>query len=453
MGSFSAQDSQSSRHSYQAMKMSPPIKDFGHSTRRDYQTKQQHRPIPLGCDVDDSDRSPDHKRRRLQHEHRHGSLQSGSSSAMTSGLQSIRRDPPPLSAPSFRQTKASGLQLLTEGVSRAQLSPLDTPYTDPHSVGTRRFDEALRLPPLQSSLPRVPPASDPKSMQRLELRRESREIQARSVEAMVMSISVSEKIKILARIAPPIAAPRPSNAVQDVRGAVIAVEGIDMSLTDEVGTFLNTYLDSDSTCYVKTWSALTPCAKSTMASPNTADVRIGDVFGQGDRATPSIMGQTRTDMPVTAEPFVEYLTNIARWHKKSADIIKFITSSPPPDPSKSKKSIVLPVALFPRGFSMTVSDRFAIKTPINDSYAPTDHWQWMATLWRGVVGPDFTVFVKRVCREELEARGAVEMRTDWRGCVVRIAGGEGLSEGTGRRLGFEVLEFVRGLNDVATGKR
>jgi HMG box factor len=31
--------------------------------------------------------------------------------------------------------------------------------------------------------------------------------------------------------------------------------------------------------------------------------------------------------------------------------------------------------------------------PIADAYAPVDHWQWMATLWRGVVGADLVVYV------------------------------------------------------------
>lgn len=90
----------------------------------------------------------------------------------------------------------------------------------------------------------------------------------------------------------------------------------------------------------------------------------------------------------------------------------------------------------------------------------------MATLWRGIIGPDLTVYVKSVSndrddREELQRNGAVEVRTDCRGIVVRVERKEGLGLGIGmgagmemhtgveekvlRRVGFEVLEFVRGL--------
>jgi HMG box factor len=53
----------------------------------------------------------------------------------------------------------------------------------------------------------------------------------------------------------------------------------------------------------------------------------------------------------------------------------------------------LPIALLPSGFSLTLADRFACAVPIADAYAPVDHWQWMATLWRGVVGADLVVYV------------------------------------------------------------
>ncbi|KAI9877733.1 MAG: hypothetical protein M1823_007059, partial [Watsoniomyces obsoletus] len=32
--------------------------------------------------------------------------------------------------------------------------------------------------------------------------------------------------------------------------------------------------------------------------------------------------------------------------------------------------------------------------PIVDSYSPLAHWQWLATLWRGCIGPDVSVVIK-----------------------------------------------------------
>ena len=102
----------------------------------------------------------------------------------------------------------------------------------------------------------------------------------------------------------------------------------------------------------------------------------------------------------------------------------------------------------------------------------------MATLWRGIVGPDLTIYVKaldvgdREAVEELGRFGGVECRWDVGAVVVRVGvpgqgkggregaaaggkdagnggdlgtgGGPGVEEKTLRRLGFEVLEWVRG---------
>ena len=78
----------------------------------------------------------------------------------------------------------------------------------------------------------------------------------------------------------------------------------------------------------------------------------------------------------------------------------------------------------------------------------------MATLWRGIVGPDLTIYVKSLVndsegKEEMARFGGVEIRGDCGGIVVRCLGdGEkkaGVEEKTRRRLGFEVSEYVRGL--------
>lgn len=131
-----------------------------------------------------------------------------------------------------------------------------------------------------------------------------------------------------------------------------------------------------------------------------------------------------------------------------------------------------------------MSDAAAVAIPINDAYAPVDHWQWMATLWRGIVGADLVIYVKAVHMghatpleregaEEMARFGAVEVRRDcgpW-AVIVRVPIGPGIrredgtevvegasaaqryavagenrrvEEATLRRLGFEVSEIIRG---------
>ena len=69
----------------------------------------------------------------------------------------------------------------------------------------------------------------------------------------------------------------------------------------------------------------------------------------------------------------------------------------------------------------------------------------MATLWRGIVGPDLTIYAKRVDKDEMERCGGVEIREDCSGIIVRVSDSGNMDEKTARRLGFEVMEFVRGI--------
>lgn len=172
-----------------------------------------------------------------------------------------------------------------------------------------------------------------------------------------------------------------------------------------------------------------------------------------------------------------YLQTIMSWHVRSAEIIKHITTQPSmysptstisPEaeakrtlrnsshPTIRSSSRLLPVALIPGGFSLSLSDRFASTVAITDPYSPVDHWQWMATLWRGIVGADLVVYVRGMTPDELARNsGTVEYRAPGV-MVVRVAmtagggGGSGsgdnnvkIDEKTERRLAFEVMEWVR----------
>jgi hypothetical protein len=321
------------------------------------------------------------------------------------------------------------------------------------------YDESLRLPPLQTQC--NPFGSMPGRMSG----HQRADSQARSVEAMVMTIPYINKIKVLSKISPPLAPPGPTSPVQNVRGAVIAVEGADYKLVAEVGSFIQEYLSKEPECLLKTWPAPGEKTKNSIGESEMAGIDASPI-----------------DPPSPNSPYLAYLNTIQCWHERSADIINFITTAPSPplpsapSPATSPTTIapnpalpILPIALLPTGFSLTLADAFACAIPIADAYAPVDHWQWMATLWRGIVGPDLTVYVKaldtggdREAMEEFGRYGGVECRWDVGAVVVRVgvsgnagpasavrrdggrSGGVGVEEKTLRRLGFEVLEFVRG---------
>lgn len=292
-----------------------------------------------------------------------------------------------------------------------------------------------------------------------------------------MTIPFLNKIKVLAKIAPPLSTPGPTSPAQEVRGPVIAVEGADQKLVAEVGRYIEEHLNKEAEYFVKTWIS-DNASFGNHSEPTTGDVSMGGT----DKDAPVAIDLTKDNEDT--DPIFEYLKEIGTWHDKSAEIRKFITtlptttpssasrtssasSNPPASPSCSPTSTPappptpapsstapppprLPVALLPTGFSLSISDRAASKIPIEDAYAPVDHWQWMATLWRGIVGVDLTVYVCSSARGEEDggrggppAAGGVEVRTDARAILVR-AQNERVEDKWLRRVGFEVGEWVRG---------
>jgi HMG box factor len=141
-------------------------------------------------------------------------------------------------------------------------------------------------------------------------------------------------------------------------------------------------------------------------------------------------------------PFVTAFQEMIEWHAKAAEIVKFVSGSSPQGAAEDNHK--LPVALLPAGYSLTHSDRAAILASGRDHYEFVDHWQWTGSLWRGIPGPDLVIYVTHaqgpgpVGEEE-----GVEVKAPGL-MVVKARVGEALSEKTDRRLGFEVVEWVRG---------
>ncbi|KAL9624949.1 MAG: hypothetical protein Q9160_000996 [Pyrenula sp. 1 TL-2023] len=156
----------------------------------------------------------------------------------------------------------------------------------------------------------------------------------------------------------------------------------------------------------------------------------------------------------------------------TASIATNIPPSPPPmgPPSPSALDGKRPIALIPT-YQLSTSDAAASSIPCLDTYTPNDHWQWVAALFRGCVGPDVTIVVRETeFEEESKERDGmpVEVRLggssggggaardggkrggtgEINAVVVRKGRGERF-EGTGkgeralRRVGFEVVEFLR----------
>ncbi|KAF1977654.1 hypothetical protein BU23DRAFT_451717 [Bimuria novae-zelandiae CBS 107.79] len=263
----------------------------------------------------------------------------------------------------------------------------------------------------------------------------SRSDQGRSVEAMVTSVPYTVKIKVLGRITPPLQDPSPSSPAFPVRGGIIAVEGEDQAAVTELTTWLNDFLARD--------KEYRPRIEESPKQPD----------GKGDVSYP------------------EYMTLIQEWHVKSENMIKYITTpvtsfSPPKSPVSeidrddtmkdastppvSPLPLVKPVIILP-SYQLRASEVYAARIPIKDVYSPMDHWQWMATLWRGTVGPDLTIYIKSRDKEGREGGRLVEVNDEVR-CMIVVKEGSGkFAEAALRRVGFEVGEWVRGLGASKEG--
>jgi HMG box factor len=381
--------------------------------------------------------SPGQKRRRFNEEKQRGFAEN--SPVSYSGTQPLSRTGVAQMSAGYRQTPLPGPTMMARPGTMGpppQHSPMNQQLRHQYPTRSSLFDESLRLPPLQTQLPSSNPTS-----QRPDVRLEAREIQAKSIEAMVMTIPYINKIKVLGKIAPPLAPPGPTSPAQDIRGAVIAVEGPDKDTMAEVGAFIKEHLSKDPSCNVRTWAISAP----KLAAPQTRDAEMANAT----IPTPMLMESEEKDQ------FVDYLAIISEWHKKSLEMTRYITTTTDSSAAETNGGIIpatkgqlLQVALVPYGFSLSTSDTFALRIPINDSYAPVDHWQWMATLWRGIVGPDLTIYVNKVGREEMDKMGGVEIRGDCAAIIVRILEGAKMDEKTARRLGFEVVEFVRNIENA-----
>ncbi|RHZ43425.1 putative HMG box transcriptional regulator [Aspergillus thermomutatus] len=374
--------------------------------------------------------SPDSKRRRFN--------------SQVSLKTNVHRDRSPESAypmsPYTPRTDAPNARTLHQMVhpSRTARYSRDHPPHDP----------SLKLPPLQTTAP-LPGSMTPITPFPHD---------GSSLEATVMTIPFLNKIKVLAKISPPLIPSFRDNSIQR-RGAVIAVDGQDPAQVKAVVDYLNTVLQKEGKYKPRVFEG-----------PEVRSRESYSAAGQMGDAT------------------VDYLNTISVWHHISDDIVSFVKPAREPSESKpedddsaseiSPKTIIpktaelkisspaqssengsesaasvsgsglspVPIALVPR-YQLTNADAFACSVPINDSYAPLDHWQWMASLWRACVGPDITVYIRDCEKDELDRYGGhpVEVRLqDARTVIVRrVAGSQKeLEEKALKRVGFEIEDFL-----------
>lgn len=315
----------------------------------------------------------------------------------------------------------------------------------------------------------------------------------RSVEEVVSSMPYVNKIKLLGQIAPPLLkAPSPAPGQTAVRGALISVEGDDLKAVQSVVNWLENFLSRSGEYAVQVAEA------PKLPDECRKDVTIADYLEvilewhlksrrMVDFITAHVSSKPRTDSATSLPPKdrsdqAKEPSNRQRDRESSGSLYSHSSSrSPSPtyapqaphNGSSSTQPNRLPILVLP-DYQVRTTDAFTTRVPIADTYNALDHWQWMATLWRGIVGPDLTVFVKELgAGGGLEEGGSasvsvpptprtavgpfpsggssgkektVELKEDVRTLVVRKKKGEGIEEGAMRRVGFEVGEWIRGVS-------
>ncbi|BDD58249.1 hypothetical protein MAP00_003540 [Monascus purpureus] len=333
---------------------------------------------------------------------------------------------------------------------RGLLQPLHPPRPYRNIKEHPAHDTSLRLPPLQTAGPVM--ASTPITP----FLRDTH-----NMEATVMTIPFLNKIKVLAKISPPLT-PSFRDATSP-RGLVVAVDGQDAGSVKSMVDYLH----------------------SSLSREGKYTVRIFE--------GPEVQSQRPSKPEEMGSYMTEYFDLISRWHRISGEIVDFIKGTNEWSEARSEldsrsgvspKTIIpktanltinspilqssdggsefsasprsssgtpapnsIPIALVPR-YQLTTADSYACSIPLGDEYAPLDHWQWMATLWRACVGPDITVYIRECERDELTRYGGgnpVEVRlNDARTVIVRRpldSHGE-LEEKAMKRVGFEVEDYL-----------
>ncbi|KAL9614332.1 MAG: hypothetical protein Q9167_001135, partial [Letrouitia subvulpina] len=290
--------------------------------------------------------------------------------------------------------------------------------------------------------------------------------QAKSVEAMVMSIPVVNKVRQLSRISPPLPNPRPGSPGYQIRGFVVAVDGLEAAAVEQVAAYLNTTLrasyrvelfqnpvdpwDGDQLDNMRSIDAyINMIAKYHAFSRDVKSfITTEPSYALSNLSSPAVSPKTNvaakpTSLGQASETPIQPST-IDVLPPPKGDIVPAVASAEP----QSKDNEAIPIALVPR-FQLTQTDTCASSVPISDSYSPTDHWQWMASLWRGIVGPDLTIVILSeddtgTERERAETRSShnirngknhnVEVRLDdYRAIIVRVEKGGNVGEGGLRR--------------------
>jgi hypothetical protein len=432
----------------------------------------------------DGPTSPDAKRRRynnpqIAYVQTRGGVGPGSPYAQSP--QCSPRSYPQSSA--RRESMSRPGDIYSRSPGTASMGPPSTPR---HALGNPQSPvphgyqraNAMTLPPIQS------PPGRAGSM-RPTTSNEGANQEGRDIRAIVMNIPFRSKLSTLHKICPPVGALSTSHSenAKTLRGAIVAVEGRNPAAVSELVDYLETFLTKSGDHYVRVLEGPKLPGWRTKATILEMLGVIAEWHKRGADMKRFIMPYTSTQTDDNEERRDEKMEDVAsaelqrrRPLPPTSDSTRPLTPSDTSDARMNDANgrASQPVILL-KTYTLHATEQYACIIPITDSYGPTDHWQWMATMWRGTPGPDITIYVKEVERPvascgsgeqssgkgeiagdgtkspatpapaEIDKIGTVEVREHegLRWLWVWKEKGKEVEERALRRLGFELGEWIR----------
>lgn len=281
-------------------------------------------------------------------------------------------------------------------------------------------------------------------------------IPSKPLEAVIFSIPIPNKIRVLSQISPPLAQPKPPFPAYRVRGYVVAIDSPIPESVTQVTNAVFSALSVHHPVRIFHGPALvrrkeSPCKEGddfqsyldTISQYHTLSAEISAYI-----TTPASSCSPKTFSPISPKTIPPTSSQTSSQTRSQQ---AWQTQNPPLSPQRTQ-ALGAPIALLP-SYQLSHTDASASSIPIADAYAPVDHWQWMATLWRGIVGPDVTVAITApewsgpASHEKAikNMGGSVEIRLEDSRSILLSSDGETgtILDGALRRVCFELSEWVR----------
>jgi hypothetical protein len=298
------------------------------------------------------------------------------------------------------------------------------------------------------------------------------------LEAMVMSIPFFNKLKVIRQVARRIDESYLSTPGSHMRGSILAIEGDDPTAVDGIIASLSDLLQRSGEFDVRTMSGpASPQGECDFKdymfeilqwhekSKDMIDFITGAENVHQSTLTQLIVKQEPVSMDEEMDVYSsssegeilegaridshnsrrESLRAASVGTRKQTSPTTSTRTSPLSDATRSPK---IPLLLISKHI-LHATNVWSSSIPITDSYSPVDQWRWFASLWRGIVGADVTIYIRALAGIEPEENQKALAKTppvkieEDVGIIVVRQDGEKVEESAVRRVAFEVGEWVR----------